>query len=771
MVMATTIRPSFALIMVAACGVDEPAPATSTQDDALAQHVTAGARPHTTLAVGGFHTCAILGNGTVTCSGLGAEGQLGNGGFADSPNRVLAIGIANAVSIAAGRYHSCASLVDGRVRCWGYAGYGQTGDASFSNTALPHAVMVQTFFGGLVPLVQVVDVVAGPEHSCARTYDGYVYCWGLNNNGQLGNGNTANFNTASRAQISGVTALAAGALHTCALLGDHTVWCWGANGDGQLGDGTQDGHVLPVQVVGITNATAIAASEFGTCARLVDATVQCWGRGSLGQLGNNTQTAAQLTPTPVREPANNNDLFDIRSITAGAYHYCAIRSTGATVCWGYNWYGQLGNNSTALATLPVPVATFGGQHRPAAISSGLYTTCADTSYGQTYCWGNNWYGTFGNGGTVDSPVPTLAFGGVYMRKAGQRLVAGDRHACVMSSFFGQPYCWGANDAGQLGDPHPAQRTPWGVALTDIIAMSAGANHTCALREDSSVWCWGYDQDDELLDGSYMNQSSPVRANVTSNLIAIADQCVLHSDGFVLCWGDNRYGQVGDGTNLGPRPAQVVQGLPSIVAISGSDRTRCALGTDGTVWCWGDNSHGEVGALPATDTKRPVQVAGIANAIAVASGADSTCALIEGGTLRCWGANTRGQLGNNQLGGQSWMPVQVMGLSSVVAVAMSSSSQHVCALDIAGAPYCWGSNNYGQVDSSFADRPAPVPVANLGTIVTGGPVIELAVGGTSSYALRVDTGLWSWGNNTSGQLGDNLAEWWTATPVHAWIDPD
>ena len=184
---------------------------------------------------------------------------------------------------------------------------------------------------------------------CAEV-GGAVYCWGINTNGQLGDGTTTNRLTAVLvANITTATSVSAGyGDHTCATLADGTVQCWGNNGSGQLGDGTITKRLTPVLVSNITTATSVSAGDAHTCATLADGTVQCWGGNNKGQLGDGTTTSSNI-------PVQVSGITTATSVSAGYESNCATLAGDTVQCWGGNGYGQLGNNVTADSNIPVQV--------------------------------------------------------------------------------------------------------------------------------------------------------------------------------------------------------------------------------------------------------------------------------------------------------------------------------------------------------------------------------------------------------------------------------
>src|SRR5664280_501068 len=186
-----------------------------------------------------------------------------------------------------------------------------------------------------------VQVVTGLAHTCALAPSGQAYCWGYNAYGQLGDNSTTDRSTPVAVQQGGVTftSIAAGLNFTCGLTGAGAAWCWGYNTHGGLGDNTTNGRLTPVAVQqGAVTFTSIVAGSVQTCGLTSAGAAWCWGYNAYGQLGDNS-TTQRLTPVGVQQGG-----VTFASITAGQYHTCGLTSASAAWCWGYNAYGQLGDN-------------------------------------------------------------------------------------------------------------------------------------------------------------------------------------------------------------------------------------------------------------------------------------------------------------------------------------------------------------------------------------------------------------------------------------------
>jgi len=300
-------------------------------------------------------------------------------------------------SLAVGYYHTCALLPDSVVKCWGSNEYGQLGDGT--TKARRSAVRATQLPGSIRSLT------AGAQHTCALTSDARVLCWGWNDSGQLGNGTTGERQPPQAvAGLSNVVAVGAGGLHTCALVEGGAVKCWGDNRFGQLGDGTTANSSVPVAVSGLTSGTqAIAIGGLHTCA-LAAGAVKCWGDNQFGELGDGT-TINRRVPVAVKLPRA------ARAIAAGVAHTCALLEDGKMRCWGNNEAGQLGNGDEDVAVVKTPVAVHGLPAGVTQMAAGFADTCALTEAGAVYCWGKLFEPTLEQVETLSRGVVGIALAG------------------------------------------------------------------------------------------------------------------------------------------------------------------------------------------------------------------------------------------------------------------------------------------------------------------------------------------------------------------------
>jgi alpha-tubulin suppressor-like RCC1 family protein len=316
-------------------------------------------------------------------------------------------------------------------------------------------------------------------------------CWGDNRFGQFGVAGNADVSGAVVVQgVGGAVEVSAGESHSCAVLEQGGIMCWGSPKFGQLGVPARGSSSLPV-LVPLGRATHVAAGRTHTCARLEDGTVWCWGDNTDGQVGSVSIPMKNISP-PVAVPG----VTDAVSVTAGNEHSCVVLENGQVMCWGDNHFGQLGHGIQSHAFFPprvAPIASIGAL----AVTAGRRHTCALLRDRTVQCWGENTDGQLGDGSTKDSRTPVRV--SVQAPDVTTRLLdnvialsAGWHHTCALRSDR-QIYCWGSNRAGQLGSeaPEKAMRPVW-FGLTNVTVLAAGGEHTCAVSE-GAMHCVGRNQ--------------------------------------------------------------------------------------------------------------------------------------------------------------------------------------------------------------------------------------------------------------------------------------
>ncbi|HEY3337025.1 MAG TPA: hypothetical protein VGK18_00865 [Propionicimonas sp.] len=348
--------------------------------------------------------------------------------------------------------------------------------------------------------------------------------------------------------------VSAGYVHTCDVTTKGAVRCWGYNAYGQLGDNSTTNSSKPVGVYGLgSKVKNVSAGILHTCALTTKGKVWCWGYNAYGQLGDNTTTNSS-------KPVAVAGLGKVKAIDAGYLHTCAITTKGAVKCWGYNGNGQLGDNSTTNSL--TPVAVYGLTKGAKAVSASYTGTCAISSKGAAKCWGNNVYGQLGDNSTTNSNKPVTVYG---LTKGVKQISAGQYSTCAVNG-KGKALCWGYNGNGQLGD-NSTTNSPKPVGVyglsSGIKAVKTHLYHSCALTTKGKVKCWGYNAQGQLGDNSTTNSLKPVNVynldKSTKVSVGFLHTCVVTSKKVVKCWGYNSYGQVGDNTTTNTSHAVKVFG--------------------------------------------------------------------------------------------------------------------------------------------------------------------------------------------------------------------
>ncbi len=344
------------------------------------------------------HACAVGEDGDLWCWGSNSKKEIGRQSDSYRLTPTIVEGVSDIVSVALAESSTCALSSAGRVQCWGNALAGQLG-SQWALGDIPTEV---------TDLNDAVQISAGYQHYCVLRADGTTWCWGQNSSLQVSP-------SAARGgvpfpievtEVPNAIDVAVGGSHSCILTTDGKVWCWGANDQGQLGNGSVSAFVLPAEVPGLANVTEIAAQGYGTCALNTSNEVWCWGYNNEGQLGIGKKSLREASPTRVQ------GLGLAERIWAGPHNTCAQNSIGKLFCWGYNFSGQLLTGDVSVHLSPMEMA-------PAAnirsVGIGFGASCVLSQDSSILCWGTNNVGQLGNGRRSDNYqlLPTLTYTPVF----------------------------------------------------------------------------------------------------------------------------------------------------------------------------------------------------------------------------------------------------------------------------------------------------------------------------------------------------------------------
>jgi alpha-tubulin suppressor-like RCC1 family protein len=419
--------------------------------------------------------------------------------------------------VAAGDMHTCVVLHNGNVKCFGAGLYGQLGNGTGLDSGYSTSSSVATTAAIELGLRRTARAIAvGSAHSCALLDNFTVKCWGRSTYGQLGYGDTVSRGDGAGEMAALVaidfgagrtaTAIAVGALHSCALLDNLTVKCWGRNQYGQLGYGDTDSRgddagemgdaLLAIDFGTGRTARAIAAGKYFTCALLDNFAVTCWGANTGGQLGLG-DTTERTSPTALAAIDFGSGLT-ARALSAGDDHVCAILGDGALVCWGGAGNGRLGSGGTSnigdgtneMGT-KLAAVSLGSSSTAIAVSAGQAHTCVVFTSTEVKCFGNGGSGRLGVGNQNDlgdSPsemgtaLPAINLG---TGRTALAVSAGAEHTCALLDNAALK-CWGSGDSGRRGSSNMSNVGGSSGDMAALVAVNLGTDTTIIIATEPTA---------------------------------------------------------------------------------------------------------------------------------------------------------------------------------------------------------------------------------------------------------------------------------------------
>lgn len=794
------------------------------------------------VATGGSHSLALCSDGTIAAWGLNTNGQLGNGTTTSSTVPVLvdASGVLSGrrvVAVAAGTSFSLALCSDGRVAAWGLNSSGQLGNGTTTTATTPVLVDLSGVLAGRT----VSAISAGSNYCLALCADNALVAWGDNSAGKLGNGTSIQSTVPVAVNQSGnllgkqIIAIAGGSSHSMALCSDGTVAAWGSNFSGQLGTGLITSSQIPVPVSTATAlngviVTNIAAGANHSLALARDGRIFAWGSNSDSQLGTQGISLSKVPVPLARTGALSGKKIVV--VSAGTLHSVALANDGSLIAWGNNASGQLGDSSITSTAVPVaadmslavPGARFirGGSgavssHRLAIVAEppaariviehppgiGLASGHGNLSFplsdigngiAQTITVRNTGSATL----TGFSYVTSGTADGDFLVTSGPNLIEPGETGSLVITF--SPASVGPRVAGlRIGSNDPL--TPeFNLSLTgagrgDLVAVT-GDPATPAASFDSliatgSMLHLSLDRAPPpgavltvvrntartLIEGEFTNiiQDQKLVLSFESQVYPYLvnyyggsgnDLVLVPAGSRTLSWGANTHGQLGTGntsSSLVPVPARASAVLAgrTVLTLAAGERHSIALCADGFVASWGNNSSGQLGRGSFTSSTSPVAVNTATGAlvgkrvVSIAAGGLHSLALCADGTVVSWGEGLSGQLGDGSFVPRN-LPVAVSTsgiLASKSVIAIAAGGNHSVVLCHDGTIATWGDDSSGQLGNG-ANGGSSVPVALVQSgVLVGKTVVGIAAGRAHNLALCDDGSIVSWGSNTSGALGD------------------
>jgi alpha-tubulin suppressor-like RCC1 family protein len=693
--------------------------------------------------------------------------------------------------------------VDGTLWSWGNNAYGKLGLSDTVHRSSPCQI-------GANPNWYMVR--AGYDHAAAINYDGNIYIWGRNSLGQLGDNTTTHRSSPiqiARGSGKAWQSIACGKNHNLAILGNTSTASNQAYNtlarvpSSSMNFGTLFAY-LPIiagTVTGTVYYNAVAAQTFsidanGTFSFTTITTAYCQSSGSSINYATGELILAQTAT------AGTGNIY-----AEVSYEYNSVGVNGTVWSWGSNSYGALGDNTTTHRSSPVQIIS----NINTTFAWAGYDTSLISSNG-TYAWGRNDYGQLGLSDTTHRSSPTQ----MGYQNQWNQLSFGQFHTIATGSYNGSSnafYTWGRNNYGQLGKNTITDSSTPALTVLDFIegdgyAVAASADSSFVVRKNGTIWSWGRNYNNCSLGpiSSTGDKSSPVQivsSFVWQNVSGGAKYAVALSKNSsnLFASGTNTYGQLGDGfTSATSRRfndfRQTFSNAPTWEKISAGHTFSLAIKQDSTLWAWGYNNIGQIGINNTANQSIPTQisgdftlvsagydhagaiktdgslvmfgkntggtlgdntginrsspvqtVAGGTNWSKLSCGTINTGAIKTDGTLWMWGGNVSGSLGINFSSGIRSSPVQIG--SNTTWSSISCGFYHTAAIKTDGTLWTWGDNLYGQLgDNTTINRSSPIQ-----TVAGGTTWSQVACGWKHTAAIKTNGTLWSWGDNSYGQLGD------------------
>lgn len=639
--------------------------------------------------------------------------------------------------ISVGPSHVLAIKSNNTLWAWGINTNGQIGDGTTISRSSP----VQLGNPGYT----WNEAIAGINYSVGLRGDGLLFAWGLNSSGVLGDLNAGTTARSSPIQIgtSSWVAVSAGGTHVVAIRSDKSLWGWGLNTSGQLGTGDFLARSSPVQI-STSSWSIVSAGNTHTTAITTNGKLFTWGDNTIGTLGYTT-------------PAQS--YFSWTSVAGNSNFTVAIRNDGLLFAWGINTNGQLGDFTTINRSSPVQIGTSSWL----MVSSEGFQGCvhAIRSDGTLWGWGLNTNSTLGLGDVISRSSPVQVSGGGSWIKVS----TGQVHTIALKADY-TLWGWGLNNFGTIGDGTTINRSsPVQIGNSSWTNISVGYRAHYAIRLDGKLFAWGWNSEGQLGLGDTISRSSPVQIGSGNwiNIFAYGEgggsSGFVHAitvDNKLFAWGVGTSGQLGYNDLISrSSPVQIgTNSWVSIRAFAGAYVNPLGIQSDGSLWAWGTKSNLMLGEFSnASYTYSWSQVS---------AGPSHAAAIRSDGRLYTWGLNSSGQLGNSTTvntsspvfitvttgnAGEYWNRVSVNGLRTVGILSN-------------GTLWAWGSNaGYLLGDNTTVNRSAPVQITSVSESWN-----NVSAGLSHSLAITSLGKLYAWGNNTTQQLGIGSTDTLRSQPV-------
>lgn len=759
------------------------------------------------ISVGGNSTaCGLQASGKISCWGQGTFGQMGNGTTTVTnavPVEVSDPGPFTDVAVAMATV--CATKKSGTVWCWGRDNYRQLGDGDLnsSNATRPVQAKVGNAYqitAGTEAMFALVDTsVQAPKssgdlngkftvaqtetnamHACHIRPNGTIWCWGLEHNGEIGNGGAASETAASPVMVTDPGPwywVSAGLDHTCGIKTDGSAWCWGDDSSGQLGNGGITGDQVSPSPVVNTNTipwAQISAGLSSTCAIKADGSLWCWGSDTDGALGNgaggnSTQPSAVASTLPWT------------MVSVGYNTACGIKQDSTLWCWGDAYSGKLGNGTTT-PNLQSPAQI--GTDKWRYIVARNDVSCGIKTDGSLWCWGLDENGKLGNGATLTANQTTPSL--VAEPGPWQTVSSGNYRTCA-TKVDGTGWCWGGPD-DQLGyGTTPAVDTPYPrrVLGADWAFIDGGGTvFKCGIKYDSSIWCMGNDSFDALGNGPgdsssnypqkiyepYKSPFTGVEATTTPFAVAPVGSMAIGSTYLTDTEGTSQ-GLAFPGSGRSVLYQATTANQLMLETAPGGGAAQMWLNANNLPYYMGYNAY--TGGLEfglgsdwlTTITAPRLELANN-GFVGIGTGGAPAASLDVRGAIRVGDAGS-GCSGSNSgtikyatsmlqyCNGSTWTPLAGVAPPTNVPwdtgpLSSDTDDRNACGIRANGTLWCWGEEYFGQLGNGGGATetiPAGVQVGSDTWRI-------VSTGGGHSCGIKADGTAWCWGEGADGKLGNN-----------------
>ncbi|CAF4980252.1 unnamed protein product, partial [Rotaria sp. Silwood1] len=491
------------------------------------------------IAVGESHVCAIKTDGSLWAWGNNNAQQLGDSNYIYSAIPVRIGNDYNWKSISVGLNFTIAIKTDGSLWAWGDNNYGQLGNgAYYIKKKYPTQIGTSTNWS---------NVSAGARHCLAIKTDGSLWAWGYNLSGQLGNGtNTTQLFPIQIGTSNSWKSISAGDSHSVAIGLDSSLWVWGDNSNGQLG--TQYGFSalnFPYQLTSAVSWAVVSAGLYHTVAIKADGTLWAWGKNTYGQVGDGT-TLNKQTPTQIGSESN------WLSVSAGSYHTCAIKQTNTLWSWGWNILGQLGDSTNINRNIPNPVNCIG----MCFPTTSTYTQVSCDSF----YWSkkNKWYYS----SNVTDTIKLINSKGCDSIITLNLTIYITTHNITKKTAYGN-FRWKKTNYNTSGTYTYSYINNAGCACVDTLKLvvnpyngcskqlSAGVAHSLLIKNEGTLWSWGYNSDGQLGLSTFNSEFTPKQVDTLKNWAIVSaggrHNLAIKNNGTLWSWGRAYEGQLGNGS--------------------------------------------------------------------------------------------------------------------------------------------------------------------------------------------------------------------------------